>query len=89
MSEKRKIEVFSAGCPVCEEAVKMITKASCASCEVIVLDMNRPEVADRARRLGIQCVPAVMIDGTLSECCTGQGPDLSTLQSSGLGKPKL
>lgn len=87
MSGKRKIEVFSAGCPVCEEAVEMITKASCPSCEVTVMDMNRPEVADRARNLGIRSVPAVVIDGTLADCCTGRGPNLSTLQSSGLGKP--
>lgn len=87
MTEKRKIEVFSAGCPVCEEAVERITETACSSCEVTVLDMNKPEVADRARNLGIRSVPAVVIDGILAECCEGRGPDLSTLQLLGLGKP--
>lgn len=29
MGAKHKIEVFSAGCPVCEETVKLITQMVC------------------------------------------------------------
>ncbi len=29
MSEKRKIEVFSAGCPVCKETIEMVNRISC------------------------------------------------------------
>jgi C4-type Zn-finger protein len=38
MSSKRNIEIFSAGCPVCQETVEMVKRISCASCEVNVLD---------------------------------------------------
>jgi len=33
----------------------------------------------------IRSVPAVVIDGTLADCCTG--PDETTLQAAGLGQP--
>lgn len=86
MKEKRKIEVFSAGCPVCEDAVKLINNIACESCEVNVLDMKQAEVAERAKALGIRSVPAVVIDGTLADCCAGRGPDEAALRAAGLGR---
>jgi glutaredoxin 3 len=87
MTDKRKIEVFSAGCPVCDETIKLVNDLACPSCEVNVLDMKTPEVAERAKKLGIRSVPAVVIDGKLADCCTGRGPDEATLKAAGLGKP--
>lgn len=59
MTAKRKIEVFSAGCPVCEETIAMINRLACGSCEVSVLDMRKADVAARAGKLGVRSVPAV------------------------------
>jgi len=87
MNAKRKIEVFSAGCPACEETVQMVNRVACSSCEVSVLDMNDAAVAKRAKDLGIRSVPAVVIDGKLADCCAGRGPDETTLRSAGLGQP--
>lgn len=87
MSRKRKIEIFSAGCPVCQEAVDMVKGISCASCDVNVLDMKDPAVAARAKDLGIKSVPAVAIDGKLADCCAGRGQDEATLRSAGIGTP--
>jgi len=87
MSTKRKIEVFSAGCPACEETVTLVESIACPSCEVEVLDMHDGEVAVKAREYGVHSVPAVAIDGRLAGCCTGRGPDESTLRAAGLGQP--
>ena len=87
MSEKRKIEVFSAGCPVCDDTVNLVNKTACPSCEVSILDMKNPEVAERAKSLGIRSVPAVVINGKLADCCSGRGPDEATLKAAGLGNP--
>ena len=87
MSAKRKIEVFSAGCPACEETVKLVNQVACPSCEVSVLDMKDPNVSSRARSMGIRSVPAVVIDGQLADCCAGRGPDEATLRAAGLGQP--
>lgn len=83
----RKIEVFSAGCPVCTKAAEMVQKLACPSCDVSVLDMNDEKVAKRAKDLGIRSVPAVVIDSKLAGCCVGRGPDEDILKVSGLGKP--
>ena len=86
MTTKRKVEVFSAGCPACDETIRMVQSAACPSCEVTVLDMNDANVASRAKSLGIQSVPAVAIDGKLADCCAGRGPDETTLRAAGLGQ---
>ena len=87
MSNQRTIEVFSAGCPVCDDAVAQVKAASCPSCDVQVQDMRDPAVAERARALGIQSVPAVVVDGVLAGCCAGRGVDLVVLKEAGLGQP--
>jgi glutaredoxin len=86
MATKRKIEVFSAGCPACQETVALVNRVACPSCEVSVLDMKDPTVASRAKSLGIRSVPAVVIDGKLADCCAGRGPDEGTLRAAGLGQ---
>lgn len=87
MNAKRKIEIFSAGCPVCEETIKLVQSIACPSCEIVVLDMNRIDVAKRARQLGMRSVPAVAIDGQLADCCAGRGPDEVRLRAGGVGQP--
>jgi glutaredoxin len=87
MTAKRKIEVFSAGCPVCEETIEEIKKASCPSCDIMVLDMKDVKVTKRAKEIGIRSVPAVVIDGKLSACGCGCGLDIEELKKEGLGQP--
>jgi glutaredoxin 3 len=87
MSVKRKIEVFSAGCEVCEETVAMVKRLACSSCDVAVLDMNDPAVAGKAKNYGVRTVPAVVVDGRLAGCCTGGGPDEAGLKAAGVGLP--
>ena len=87
MNAKRTVEIFSAGCPACEDTIELVNRVACPSCEVTVLDMKQPDVASRARRLGIRSVPAVFINGELADCCTGRGPDEQTLRAAGLGQP--
>jgi glutaredoxin 3 len=84
---KRKIEIFSAGCPACEETIQLVNRIACPSCEISVLDMRDSTVANRAHRLGIRSVPAVVIDGQLAECCAGSGPDEAGLRAAGVGSP--
>ena len=87
MSTKRKVEIFSAGCPACKDTIELVNRMACPACEVSVLDMNEPQVAERARALGIRSVPAVVIDGKLAECCSGRGPDEAGLRPAGVGQP--
>ncbi|UCG79089.1 MAG: thioredoxin family protein [Nitrospirota bacterium] len=86
MTDKRKIEIFSAECPVCKGTIDRIIEAMCPSCEVVVLDMHDEKIAERARRLGIRSVPAVVVEGRL--ITGGEDPvDINALKDAGLGKP--
>lgn len=38
---KRKVEVFIAGCPVCDKTVKLVQSLACPNCEVVVYDLNK------------------------------------------------
>lgn len=87
MSNKRQVEVFSAGCPACDATLDLVNEIACPSCDVTVRDMHDPQVAQRAETLGIRSVPAVVIDGVLADCCTGRGPDEARLRAAGLGQP--
>ena len=87
MNAKRKVEIFSAGCPVCEETSKLVHRITCPSCDVSVLDMRDPGVGKRATALGVRSVPAVAIDGKLADCCAGRGPNEASLRAAGVGIP--
>ncbi len=87
MATTRKIEVFSAGCAVCEETITLINRIACPSCEVEILDMHRPDVAEKAKRYGIRSVPAVVVNGKLADCCAGRGPNEASLRAAGIGTP--
>jgi len=87
MKTKRKIEIFSAGCPLCTNTIDMVKDNSCSSCEVEVIDMMKLEGANQAKKYGVQTVPAVAFDGKLADCCGENGPDIAILKKAGLGKP--
>lgn len=87
MTTKRTIEVFSAGCAACDDTIQLVNSIACPSCEVTVLDMRDPQVAARAKQLGVRSVPAVAIDGKLADCCAGRGVDADALRAAGVGQP--
>ena len=60
MTTKRQVEVFSAGCAVCEETVALVNRIACPSCDVQVLDMKDATVAARI---------AAGLDGAALETC--------------------
>jgi glutaredoxin 3 len=82
VATKKKVEVFSAACPACREAIQVVKRLAGPSQEVVVLDMHKSEVASKAKQYGVRSVPAVAIDGKLAGCCAGRGPDEHDLRSA-------
>ncbi len=56
-----KIEVFSAGCPLCNMIVDEIEAGKCAGCQLVVHRIC--DSLDLARSYGVRVVPTVVIDG--------------------------
>lgn len=86
---KRKVEVFTSGCPVCEPAVELVKKTACPSCEVVIYDLNAGcatnECRDKAKKYGITRVPAVVVDGKLLDCCKTGKISEKELRDAGVG----
>ena len=86
---KRRVEVFTAGCPVCEPTVELVKKVACDSCEVVVYDLNKGcstnECRDKAEKYGILRLPAIAVDGKLLECCKNGGVSEKVLRDAGVG----
>ena len=81
MDKKRKVEVFSAGCALCEEVIDAVRREAGPSSEVIVRNMMDARVLARAEALGIRSVPTVVIDGISASCCAGKGVDIQVLKN--------
>ncbi|MBI2301259.1 MAG: thioredoxin family protein [Armatimonadetes bacterium] len=90
MSETRtrKIQIFSAGCPICEASVALVRETACPSCEISVHDMHDEAGPARARQLGVVSLPAVAVDGKLASCCEGRQMTVAALREAGIGVPR-
>ena len=79
-SQRRKIEIFMAGCATCREAIDMVRRIAGSDHDLEIHDMQQAHVAARAKQHGIRSLPAVVIDGKLAGCCAGRGPDEGILR---------
>ncbi len=90
MENKRVIEVFTAGCSVCQPTVDMVKEMACSSCEVIVYDLSKPcdtkECLEKVKQYGIKSLPAVAVNGVLLDYYQQKGVDKETLAKSGIGQ---
>ena len=86
MSGKRKVEVFTGGCPLCDETVQLVQELSCSSCDVTVYNL-REKGMDKAKQYGVNSVPTVVVDGKILNCCAMKGPTRADLKAAGIGTP--
>jgi len=91
MADKRKVEIFVAGCPLCEETVKLVRELACPSCEVIIYDIKEQceskVCLEKMREYDITSVPTVVVDGKIAECCKRGKVSRETLKAAGIGVP--
>jgi hypothetical protein len=86
MAGRRKVEVFTAGCPLCDETARLVSELSCPDCDVTVYDLRQSGI-ERAREYGVNSVPSVVVDGRLLECCVRGSPSKEDLRAAGIGTP--
>ena len=84
----QRIEIFTAGCPVCVSGEALVRELAGDHQEVVVHDLRHDEAAaTQATEQGIKAVPAVVVDGRLLGCCNNAGPDRDALVADGVGQP--
>jgi glutaredoxin len=66
MNAKKEIEVFSAGCPLCQDTLKLVRNAVAAcGCEVIERRCAGTECCAEAKQYGIRTMPTVVVNGQI------------------------
>jgi hypothetical protein len=81
MANQHTIEIFTAGCPACDDVIQLVNQIARPGSQIQVLDMHDATIAARAKALGIRRVPSVVIDGKLASCCATAGVDEGVLRS--------
>jgi glutaredoxin 3 len=80
--QRRKIEIFTAGCAICNETVDLVKRIAGSTHDIEIHDMHQAHIAARARQHGIRSLPSVVVDGKLAGCCAGRGPDEAILREA-------
>lgn len=90
---KRKIELFTAGCAVCEPVVEMVKPMACSSCEVVIYNLSQPgetkDCLEKVKTYGIKALPAIAVNGKLLSSCQNKGISAEELAKAGIGQAEL
>lgn len=62
----KRIEIFTAGCPLCKDTLELIKKEACSECEIIERKCSGDECCPPAKDYGIKAVPTVVVDGKVA-----------------------
>lgn len=85
---KCKVEIFTAGCPVCDPVIKLVNEAGC-DCDIIVYDLLKQfedkNCLDKVKQFGIKNIPSIVVDGKLLDCCNHEITQ-SDLEKAGIGQ---
>lgn len=81
----RKIEIYSAGCGVCQDFLARVTALACSSCEISVHDTQVASIAAKAKELGVRFLPALVVNGELLIPDLGGVYSDDQLRKSGIG----
>ena len=86
MTEKRRVEVFTAGCAVCQGVVEMVIELACPNCDVTIYNLNKNEGVNEAKVYGVTGLPSVVVNGELLECCKRSSITKEDLKAAGIGQ---
>lgn len=87
---KRRVEVFTAGCPICDDTVQLVKSLVCPSCDLQIYDLREGcatnACRDKATQYGINTVSAIAVNGVLLDCCRRQPITADALRAAGIGQ---
>ena len=66
MAGKRKIEVFTAGCSLCNDTLRLVKDvvASCG-CEVVERRCPPQQMCEEGKAYGVRAMPTVVVNGVI------------------------
>jgi 4-hydroxy-3-methylbut-2-enyl diphosphate reductase IspH len=86
---KRQIEIFTAGCPVCEPVVQLVKDTAGNDCEIILHNLSEQCESkiclSKMNEYGVKRLPAIAVNGKLLSCCTNIEITSDDLANAGIG----
>ncbi|HBC05739.1 MAG TPA: glutaredoxin [Aequorivita sp.] len=86
---KRQIEIFTAGCPVCEPVVQLVKETAGKDCEITLHNLSEQCESkiciSKMKEYGVKRVPAIAVNGKLLDCCTNIAITKDYLTNAGIG----
>ncbi|WP_456423658.1 thioredoxin family protein [Lutibacter sp.] len=86
---KQQIEIFTAGCPVCEPVVSLVKETAGENCEIIIHNLSEQnENTDgiaKMKEYGVKRLPAVAVGRKLIDCCKNIEITKADLVNAGIG----
>jgi hypothetical protein len=65
----RNIEVFTAGCYLCDETMEIVKEAKCEECTITEYKLSQEcecGCIEKSKEYGIKVVPTIVIDGKIA-----------------------
>lgn len=86
---RREIEIFTAGCPVCEPVVQLVKDTAGEDCDIIIHNLveqcESKICVAKMEDYGVKRLPAIAVDGKLLSCCTDIEIAKEDLALAGIG----
>ena len=82
---KRQIEIFTAGCPVCEPIVQLVKDTVGVDCHITIHNLSEIYDDGICKKYKVKRLPAVAVDGKLLDCCTNIEITKDDLTNAGIG----
>ncbi|MCB0492505.1 MAG: thioredoxin family protein [Cyclobacteriaceae bacterium] len=87
---KRQVEIFTAGCPLCDPVVRMVKEIACDECEITIYDLvkhsENKTCLSKLQEYQVKKVPAIAVNGKLLSCCENQEISREELINAGIGQ---
>ncbi len=86
---KRQIEIFTAGCPVCEPVVALVKKTACENCEITIHNLSEQNESTngiiKMKEYGVKSLPTIVVDRNLIDCYNNVEITKDDLVNAGIG----
>lgn len=86
---KRQIEIFTAGCLVCEPVVTLVKETACENCEITIYNLSEQceskICVSKMKEYGVERLPAIAVNEKLIGCCKNVSITKNDLLNAGIG----
>jgi len=82
---KNHIEIFTAGCSICEPVVQFVKETAGANCNISIYNLSERSYNNICKKYSIKRLPSIVVNGILLDCCKNIDITKEDLINAGIG----